>query len=103
MFATVAIGVCQSGVGCVLGDIVGEWLVYENNAAIGSTELPVDFGFAFAFGIFFQYFSIAPIAGDYSPMVSYRTLKARHSLPALFRNRSVRLDGHFPNSRFLAE
>ena len=82
MFATVTVGVCHCGAGCVLGDIVGEWLVYGTDAAIGSpprllwTEFLVDFGFAFAFGIFFQYFSIAPMAGDYSPKVLYRALKA---------------------------
>lgn len=36
MFATVTIGVCHCGAGCVLGDIVGEWLVYGTNAGIGS-------------------------------------------------------------------
>lgn len=82
MFATVTVGVCHCGAGCVLGDIVGEWLLYGTNAAIGSpprllwTEFLVDFGFAFTFGIFFQYFSIAPMAGDYSPKVLYRALKA---------------------------
>lgn len=36
MFATITIGVCHCGAGCVLGDIVGEWLVYSTNALIGS-------------------------------------------------------------------
>ncbi|KAK5243947.1 hypothetical protein LTR40_003642 [Exophiala xenobiotica] len=36
MFATVTVGVCHCGAGCVLGDIVGEWLVYGTNAAFGS-------------------------------------------------------------------
>lgn len=36
MFATITIGVCHCGAGCVLGDIVGEWLVYGTNASIGS-------------------------------------------------------------------
>ena len=82
MFATVTVGVCHCGAGCVLGDIVGQWLVYGTNATIGSparllwTVYPVDFGFAFAFRIVFQYFSIAPMAGEYSPKVLYRALKA---------------------------
>ncbi|KAI7720417.1 hypothetical protein KC353_g2209 [Hortaea werneckii] len=68
--------------GCVLGDIVGEWLVYGTNAAFGSpprllwAEMLVDFGFAFLFGIVFQYFSIAPMAGEYGPKIVYRALKA---------------------------
>lgn len=36
MFATVTIGVCHCGAGCVLGDIVGEWILYGTNAAIGT-------------------------------------------------------------------
>lgn len=36
MFATVTIGVCHCGAGCVLGDVVGEWLVYGTHAAFGS-------------------------------------------------------------------
>lgn len=36
MFATVTIGVCHCGAGCVLGDIIGEWIVYGTGAAIGS-------------------------------------------------------------------
>ncbi|KAK5308874.1 hypothetical protein LTR70_010763 [Exophiala xenobiotica] len=82
MFATVTVGVCHCGAGCVLGDIVGEWLVYGTNAAFGSpprllwAEMLVDFGFAFVFGIVFQYFSIAPMAGEYGPKIIYRALKA---------------------------
>ncbi|KAI6824491.1 hypothetical protein KC343_g184 [Hortaea werneckii] len=82
IFATVTVGVCHCGAGCVLGDIVGEWLVYGTNAAFGSpprllwAEMLVDFGFAFLFGIVFQYFSIAPMAGEYGPKIVYRALKA---------------------------
>jgi len=82
-FATVTVGVCHCGAGCVLGDIVGEWLVYGTNATIGSNpprllwaEMLVDFGFAFLFGIVFQYFSIAPMAADYSWKSVWRALKA---------------------------
>lgn len=82
MFATVTVGVCHCGAGCVLGDVVGEWLVYGTHAGFGAhdsllwAEYLVDFGFAFAFGIFFQYFSIAPMAGNYSLTVLWRALKA---------------------------
>lgn len=34
IFATVTIGVTHCGAGCVLGDIIGEWLVYGTNATI---------------------------------------------------------------------
>lgn len=34
MFATVTVAVCHCGAGCLLGDIVGEWLVYGTNAQI---------------------------------------------------------------------
>lgn len=82
MFATVTIGVCHCGAGCVLGDIVGEWLIWATGATIGSppralwVEFLVDFGFAFAFGIVFQYFSISPMLGKYGPKIIYRALKA---------------------------
>ncbi|KIW03241.1 uncharacterized protein PV09_05462 [Verruconis gallopava] len=82
MFATVTIGVCHCGAGCVLGDLVGEWIVYGAELAIGNppralwVEFLLDFGFAFAFGILFQYFSIAPMANEYGPKVLIRALKA---------------------------
>lgn len=36
VFATVTIGVCHCGAGCVLGDVIGEWIVYATGASIGS-------------------------------------------------------------------
>lgn len=36
MFATVTIGVCHCGAGCVLGDIIGEWIVYGTGATLGN-------------------------------------------------------------------
>ena len=39
MFATITIAVCHCGAGCLLGDIVGEWLVYGTNARIDSRSL----------------------------------------------------------------
>ena len=80
MWATVAIGVSHCGAGCVLGDIVGEWLVYGTGATINGqsiwAELLVDYGFALLFGIVFQYFSIAPMSGDYGPRSIVRAMKA---------------------------
>ena len=34
MFATVTVAVCHCGAGCLLGDLVGEWLVFGTNAQI---------------------------------------------------------------------
>lgn len=80
MWATVAIGVSHCGAGCVLGDLVGEWLVYGTSTTINNRaiwpELLIDYAFAILFGIVFQYFSIAPMAGDYSGRTIMRALKA---------------------------
>ena len=80
LFATLTVAVCHCGAGCVLGDIVGEWIVYGTNATISGRSLwpeyLIDFGFAILFGLIFQYFSIAPMSGDYSPKTLWRALKA---------------------------
>jgi len=73
--ATVANGTLHCGAGCTLGDICAEWL------AVWVPAVPVSFGwhslfvtkmfavwildyiFAYAFGIVFQYFTIAPMRG----------------------------------------
>lgn len=39
MFATVTIATCHCGAGCVLGDIIGEWLIYRSGATIGGSML----------------------------------------------------------------
>ena len=39
MFATITVAVCHCGAGCVLGDIIGEWLVYGTGAAINGRML----------------------------------------------------------------
>jgi len=80
MWVTVCIGVSHCGAGCVLGDLVGEWLVYGTGAKLGGqgiwAELLIDYAFALFFGIFFQYFSIAPMSGDYGPKTIVRAIKA---------------------------
>lgn len=43
MFATVTVAVCHCGAGCLLGDIVGEWLVYGTDAKINGHHLWVEF------------------------------------------------------------
>ncbi len=71
----VANGALHCGSGCTLGDIVAEWLVFAVPAiavAFGYGSLfgtrmfavwVVDYLFAYAFGIVFQYFTIAPMRG----------------------------------------
>ncbi len=71
----VANGALHCGSGCTLGDIAAEWLVFAIPAIavwFGYGSLfgermfavwIVDFIFAYVFGIFFQYFSIAPMRG----------------------------------------
>jgi len=80
MFATVLIGVSHCGAGCVLGDLVGEWLVYGTNTTINGhsiwAEFLIDYAFALLFGIVFQYFSIAPMSGEYGPKSVWRAAKA---------------------------
>lgn len=64
---SVGIGVSHCGAGCTLGDILGAWLVFALGWTLLGLALPaeylVDFTFAFALGIAFQYFSIAPMRG----------------------------------------
>lgn len=58
--------VTHCGAGCTLGDIIGEWVVYAAAWSVGGmlgAEYVVDFALAFAFGIVFQYFTIAPMRG----------------------------------------
>ncbi|KAF1987817.1 hypothetical protein K402DRAFT_403478 [Aulographum hederae CBS 113979] len=80
MWATVLIGVSHCGAGCVLGDLVGEWLIYGTGATINNHDiwpmLLVDYAFALLFGIVFQYFSIAPMGGEYGVKTLWRAAKA---------------------------
>jgi len=79
-FATTTIAVCHCGAGCLLGDIVGEWLVFGTGAQINGRDLwvefLVDYAFALVFGIFFQYYSIAPMSGDWGLKTVWRAAKA---------------------------
>ncbi len=80
MWATVLIGVAHCGAGCILGDLVGEWLVYGTGAMINGHDiwpaLLIDYAFALLFGIVFQYFSIAPMSGEYGLKTVWRAAKA---------------------------
>ena len=71
----VANGALHCGSGCVLGDIVAEWLVFLVptiavwfgwHSLFGEKLFAtwiVDYLFAYSFGIVFQYFTIAPMRG----------------------------------------
>ncbi len=67
---SVATGVSHCGAGCTLGDIIGAWLVLIIGWQLLGLALPaeyiVDFCLAFALGIAFQYFAIAPMRGSAS-------------------------------------
>jgi hypothetical protein len=63
----VAVAVTHCGAGCTLGDIVGEWLVFAFGWSLLGKQLYAEFlldlPLAFALGIVFQYFTIAPMRG----------------------------------------
>jgi hypothetical protein len=74
-WAAVANGALHCGAGCALGDLMAEWLVFAVPAVAVAFGWPrlfrdqifavwiVDYLFAYAFGIAFQYFTIAPMRG----------------------------------------
>ena len=59
--------VSHCGSGCVLGDVVSEWLVFALGLTIAGItigpEYIGDYALALALGIIFQYFAIAPMRG----------------------------------------
>ncbi len=64
---SVLVGSTHCGAGCAVGDFIGEWLVFATGLMLlGSmlfTHYLVAFVLAYVFGIFFQYFAIAPMRG----------------------------------------
>ncbi len=75
--------VSHCGAGCTLGDICGEWLVFALGIDWFGTwsghqlpeELLLDFVFAWAFGVVFQYFTIAPMTGETGPRGVWRAIR----------------------------
>lgn len=61
----VAVGATHCGSGCTLADIVGEWALFLFPLTVFGMEIfgawVVDYFLALLFGIFFQYFTIAPM------------------------------------------
>jgi hypothetical protein len=66
-WVTMAVEVSHCGSGCVLGDVISEfvifWLVITIAGATLGAEYVGDYVLALAFGIIFQYFAIAPMRG----------------------------------------
>lgn len=64
---TVFKGTAHCGGGCTLGDIIGEWGIFIAGVTLAGLalwpEYIADFLLAYALGIVFQYFSIAPMRG----------------------------------------
>ncbi len=62
---SVGIGALHCGSGCTLGDLAAEWLIVAFPLTIAGHKLfgswIIDYVFAFAFGIAFQYFAIKPM------------------------------------------
>lgn len=67
----VSVSVFHCGAGCTLGDVVGESCLFVIGGSVATfvggsefaTKLVVDFALAYIFGVFFQYFTIAPMRG----------------------------------------
>ncbi len=61
----VAVGATHCGSGCTLADIVGEWALFLFPLTLFGMKIfgawVVDYFLALLFGIFFQYFTIAPM------------------------------------------
>jgi hypothetical protein len=64
---TVLVGATHCGAGCALGDFAGDWLVHGIGLRLFGSALAATctagFVLAYLVGIFFQYFSIAPMRG----------------------------------------
>lgn len=64
---SVLIGDSHCGAGCTVGDFIGEWIVYLTGLTLAGSviwaDYAMDFCLAFAVGIVFQYYSIAPMRG----------------------------------------
>jgi hypothetical protein len=67
LWQSVLVGDTHCGAGCTIGDCIGEWLVFWAGLSIAGSVLwanyAMDFACAYAVGIVFQYFSIAPMRG----------------------------------------
>ncbi len=64
---TVIVETTHCGAGCTLGDVIAEFAVFATGIVIAGsgllTNYVCDFALAYVFGIFFQFFAIAPMRG----------------------------------------
>ena len=64
-WAGTAVSATHCGAGCVLGDLIAEWLVFAAGLTLAGLALPaeyaLDYVLALSWGILFQYFVIAPM------------------------------------------
>lgn len=64
-WAGTAVSATHCGAGCVLGDLIAEWVVFAAGLQLAGLALPVEYPFDYAlalgWGILFQYFVIAPV------------------------------------------
>lgn len=64
-WAATAVSATHCGAGCVLGDLLAEWIVFAAGLQLAGFALPVEYPFdyvlALSWGILFQYFVIAPM------------------------------------------
>ena len=64
-WAGTAVSATHCGAGCVLGDLIAEWVVFAAALQLAGSALPVEYPFdyvlALSWGILFQYFVIVPM------------------------------------------
>ena len=64
-WAGTAVSATHCGSGCVLGDLIAEWVVFAAGLQLAGLALPVEYPFdyvlALSWGILFQYFVIVPM------------------------------------------
>ena len=55
------------GAGCALGDFIGTWIVFSTGVTLFGSEIGsnylITFVLAYAVGVVFQYFAVAPMRG----------------------------------------
>jgi hypothetical protein len=79
-WAGTAVSATHCGAGCVLGDLIAEWIVFAAGLQLTGFALPVEYPFDYvlapSWGMLFQYFVIAPM----------RHLNALKAGPVLLRH-----------------
>ncbi len=77
---SVIIGASHCGAGCTLGDIVAEFAIFFMGLTIAGSVLYAqfagDFILAYVFGVFFQYFAIAPMRSTPFPQTLLAAVKS---------------------------